>query len=169
MTATLTTVRVDLPFATQRYRLTSVELVAGRLGADARELFSFGYCHYLTSAVHEATGWRLAVMQMPAVPAGRWRWVHTAAYAGHSSQLLDVGGVQEREQIAVRYSSYLGYGLFRWASMGWADFVQVIGLTGAQPSWWRSTRLGWAAGPVIDSYVAQLTGTRPAEAGCEAQ
>ncbi len=157
MTATLTTVRVDLPFATQRYRLTSVELTAGRLGADARELFSFGYCHYLTSAVHEATGWRLAVMQMSGVPAGRWRWVHTATYAGYCSHLLDVDGVQEREQIASRYSSYLGYGLFRWAAMGWADFAQAIGLTGdPQPSWWRSTRLGRAAEPVIDSYVDQL-------------
>lgn len=157
MTAALEHVRVELRLPTQRYGLTSVELVTGRLGADAREMFSFGYCHYLTSAVHEATGWRLAVMQMPGVPAGRWRWVHTATHAGHSSQLLDVGGVQEREQIASRYSSYLGYGLFRWAPMGWANFARAIGLGGdPAPSWWRSTRIGRAAGPAIDSYVACL-------------
>jgi hypothetical protein len=119
-------------------------------------MFSFGYCHYLASALHEATGWRLAIMQQATVRPGSWRWAHTAVYAGCSNQLLDIEGMQEREQIASRYSSYLGCGLFRWISVGWADFATAIGLAGdPQPSWWRSTWLG-PAGPVIGSYVAQL-------------
>ena len=54
------TVRLELPFATQRNQLTVAELQEGVIGTQAREMFSFGYCHYLASALHEATGWRLA-------------------------------------------------------------------------------------------------------------
>ena len=158
MTATLAAVRVGLRFPTQRYGLTSVELEPGRIGHHARELFSFGYCHYLTSALHEQTGWPLVIMQQATVQPDGWRWAHTAVRAGRSGQVLDIGGVAGREQIATRYSSHLGCGVFRWTqAMSWGAFAAAIGLAAdSQPSWWRSTRLGQAAGPVIESYVTQL-------------
>lgn len=148
------TVRLELPFATQRNQLTVAELQEGVIGTQAREMFSFGYCHYLASALHEATGWRLAVMQQAAAGC-RWRWVHTAVQAGYTQQLLDISGVQERTQIRCRYASYGGP--FRWVEMGWHEFTREIGLKdGPRPSWWRDTRIGRAAGDVICSYVAQL-------------
>ena len=59
-------------------------------------------------------------MQQATVRPDGWRWAHTAVRAGRSGQLLDIGGVAGREQIATRYSSHLGCGVFRWTrAMSW--------------------------------------------------
>lgn len=161
MSAALGTVPISLPSPTSRWGLTYVELNPEFIGRDARELFAWKACHILASALHEETGWRLAVLEQPAGGRDGWRWIHAAVYAGHSSQLLDIDGVSEREAIASRYGMYLRYGLCRWSRpLGWAGFAAVIGLgKDCPPSWWRTCALGELAGPVIGSYVTQLVTT----------
>lgn len=154
MTAVRQTVRLELPFPTKREYLDVVQLEEGRIDAQAREMFGFGYCHYLASALHEATGWRLAVMQQASAGCRSWRWCHAAVYADCTQQLLDIGGVAEPATIIGRYRIYGGP--FRWVAMGWQQFAAEVRLPGARPSWWRETRIGLAAGDVICSYVDQL-------------
>jgi hypothetical protein len=153
-TAAAPAVRLELPFPTKREYLDAVCLEEGRIDAQAREMFGFGYCHYLASALHEATGWRLAVMQQASVGCRNWRWCHAAVYAGHTQQVLDISGVAEPATVTSRYRTYGGP--FRWVAMGWQQFAAEVQLRGARPSWWRHTRIGLAAGVVICSYVDQL-------------
>ena len=70
-------VTIHLPRPTNRRGLTTVTLTPGVVDEDAEEVFSFGYCYLLALAMHEATGWRIAVLDR-LEPDGSWRGVHVA-------------------------------------------------------------------------------------------
>lgn len=155
-TAPATPVPIDLAFPTQRRSLTRVVLRPGVVDEDARELFSFGYCHLLAAALYERTGWPLVVIEQ-AKPSlgGAWGWAHVGILTP-AGLFLDIDGATSQFEIERDWQRY-GPSVRLRVLDTLTEFHCALGLPADTPgSWWRDQISTPAAIEAIRSIADRL-------------
>jgi hypothetical protein len=141
--------------------LTEIRVTPGVIDDMARELFLYGMCHVLAMAIHEQTGWELAVAERQG-PAGDWAWCHLGVHCPKDwPHFLDIEGRREPGEITrwLQQPPRRGNPV-RMRCLSLAGWHEVIGApAGAPASWWRTLFTSDADGrnaAMVDTFARVL-------------
>lgn len=92
-------------FATARKGITVAQISPVRITEDALEWYGYGYCHVLAGALHEVSGWPLAIVIRPDSLGQVDRLVHVGVMAP-DGRFVDVAGARSHDEVLRQYAEY---------------------------------------------------------------
>jgi hypothetical protein len=90
---------------TLRKGLTSAVISPGRVTEDALEWYGYGSCHILAGALHEVSGWPLAVA-VRLDDHGMWEHISHVGVTAPGGQFVDVAGARAYDEVLRQYAEH---------------------------------------------------------------
>lgn len=136
-------VPIHAPKPSKRRGQRHFGLTPGRVNDDAVEFYAYGYCAHLAAAIHEATGWTFALVEIE--DSGEWKWNHVGVFTPNDHRVIDIYGTRPSMVAAREQSADKGgrparirevtstrellavFGVYLdWADSWWADELDPI-------------------------------------------